>query len=115
MSDAVFPVYVLTKDCGDVKEFPTLAAMQHHLEAIDVENEEFEAWDTDRRRLQLAVGKPKSQWLKIIATQDQLSEEKFAELKSKSQSWPSGIPMRQRFMRWLGARFRVVKNLKANC
>jgi len=40
-----FPVYVRGRDDGHVIEDPTLAAMQHHLEAIDVENEEYEAWD----------------------------------------------------------------------
>jgi len=34
----MFPVYVFEKDDGSVFEFPTLNAIQQHLEAIDVEN-----------------------------------------------------------------------------
>jgi len=103
LSGVVFPVYLRGNDNDDVTEFPTLAAMQHHLEAIDVENEEYEAWDAQGRRLQLAVGEPKSEWLKIVATQDQLSDRRFAELRSKSQPLKPYVPIGHRFMRWLGS------------
>jgi hypothetical protein len=101
-----FPAYVRGRDDGEVIEYPTLAAMQHHLEAIDVENEEYEAWDAQGSRLQLAVRNPKSECLNIIPTQDKLSKEKFAELRSESQEWPRYIPISQRFAHWIKARVK---------
>jgi hypothetical protein len=38
MSDAVFPVYMLSKDSGEVQSFSSYEAMRGFLEAIDVEH-----------------------------------------------------------------------------
>ncbi len=43
MTDFAFPVFVHEKDDDSVMEFPTLTAMRGQLEAIDVENGEYEA------------------------------------------------------------------------
>jgi hypothetical protein len=58
-----FPVYVLVRDCGEVRRFSSIEEMQKHLEAIDIDNEEFEAWDADGTALQLRTQKPV--WIKV--------------------------------------------------
>lgn len=46
MSDDVcFPVFVLAKDCAEVTEYSSLTAMQGDMEAVDVEGNEYDAWD----------------------------------------------------------------------
>src|SRR5690349_19580031 len=46
------------KDCGDILNFSSIDAMQHQLEAIDIENEEYRAWDADGVALELGTQKP---------------------------------------------------------
>lgn len=58
-----FPIFVLMKDSGEVIKFTTLDAMQHDLEAIDIENHEYLAWDADGTALELGTQKPV--WIKI--------------------------------------------------
>lgn len=53
-----FPVFVRMKDCGDVKKYSSIAAMQNDVEKIDIENEEYEAWDADGVPLSLSVQQP---------------------------------------------------------
>lgn len=50
--EVVFPVYVLAKDCGEVFRFENPREL-NYLEAIDVANNEYEAWDAERRVLRL--------------------------------------------------------------
>ena len=40
-----FPVLVLAKDSDEVLKFGSLPAMQRYRERIDVENDEYAAWD----------------------------------------------------------------------
>jgi hypothetical protein len=56
MPDVLFPVYVFAEDCGEVTAYQSLEAMQGYMEAIDVENDEYEAWDATGRVLQVQVG-----------------------------------------------------------
>lgn len=58
-----FPVYVLAKDCGEVSRFNSIEEMQRQLEEIDVENDEYTAWDRTGTLLKLSVQKPV--WLRI--------------------------------------------------
>ena len=58
----VFPLFVRTKDSGEIAKFESLDEMQRELEAIDVENAEYEAWDRNGMPLNLAVQRPI--WLK---------------------------------------------------
>jgi len=90
MPDALFPVYVLAKDCGEVKAYQSLGAMQGYMEAIDVENDEYEAWDATGRLIQLSVGSSKSQWLQIVTKDERASNENFAAITAKA------VPSRQR-------------------
>ena len=49
------PIYLLSKDCGEVAQYDSVGHLLGHLEAIDVENCEFSAWDARGRSLNLAV------------------------------------------------------------
>ena len=82
-TDALFPVYVLAKDCGEIDSYTSIENMQSYLEAIDVENNEYEAWDAEGRLLELTVSSRKPDWLQITRTDSVLSPKKFAEIKAK--------------------------------
>jgi len=40
-----FPVFVKSKDSGDVNSYNSVKEMLRALEQIDVENDEYQAWD----------------------------------------------------------------------
>jgi hypothetical protein len=64
MSDNLgFPVFLRTKDSGEVKSYRSLAEMQGDLEQIDVENGEYEAWDVAGTPLMLRV--EELAWLRL--------------------------------------------------
>ena len=58
-----FPIFVLAKDCGEVSRFNSIEEMQRQLEEIDVENDEYTAWDRTGTPLKMSVQKPV--WLRI--------------------------------------------------
>lgn len=62
------PVFVRLKDCGEVVRYDSIASMQTHFEQIDVENEEYEAWDSAAIRLQLSL-KKSADWLQVENTE----------------------------------------------
>jgi hypothetical protein len=64
-----FPVLVLERDSGDVMRFESVAEMQKQLERIDVENEEYLAWESSGRPISMAVEEPL--WLKLESTTTQ--------------------------------------------
>ena len=102
MNDVVFPVYVLCRDSQEIQSFPSYEVMRGFLEAIDVENGEYEAFDGDGVLLTLNVGQPKSNWLKIGRMQTQLSESEFAARKAKAERYQEREPLRRRLGRKLG-------------
>src|SRR3954468_17667172 len=53
-----FPVFVLERDSGEIKRFGSREAMQRQLEPIDVENHEYQAWDSVGTPLELRVEEP---------------------------------------------------------
>jgi hypothetical protein len=55
MNQFDFPIFVRAKDCGDVRRYESVMDMQQHLEQIDVEHEEYEAWDAKGGPLVLSV------------------------------------------------------------
>lgn len=83
--EVTFPVYVLAKDCGEVTEYPSRDAMQGYLEAIDVENEEYEAWDSEGRVLKLLVGDRKRAWLNLVNTHGRLPADEFTRLRTRAK------------------------------
>jgi hypothetical protein len=64
MNQVQLPVFVRLKDCGDVVRYDSIAKMQNHFEQIDVENEEYVAWDAAGTRLKMSV-QASSDWLRI--------------------------------------------------
>jgi hypothetical protein len=60
-----FPIFVLAKDCGEILQFESLEAMQRAVEAIDVENGEYEAWDKTGIPVELTAGSSRD-WLRIV-------------------------------------------------
>jgi len=60
-----FPIFVRAKDCGDVLKFCSMDEIKRELEAIDITNGEYDAWDKDGLPLDLKVQRPT--WLKIEA------------------------------------------------
>jgi hypothetical protein len=76
-----FPVYVVTKDCGETDAYASYKVMQSFLEAIDVQNDEYEAYDAEGFILHLSVGEQQSSWLRLARTQNQLSMSEFWEVK----------------------------------
>jgi len=76
--------------------------MQGHLEAIDVENGEYRAWDATGHCLDLGVKEPKREWLKITSTGSLSDKEDFAAIRDRASECPKWVPLSTRFMRWLG-------------
>jgi hypothetical protein len=61
--DIEFPVFVCTKDSGEIQRFASVYDLQGQLEKIDVENAEYLAWDKNGRPISLAVQRPV--WLRL--------------------------------------------------
>ena len=64
MNQVPLPVFVRLKDCGDVVLYDSILKMQSSFERIDVENDEYEAWDATGTRLKLSV-QESDEWLRI--------------------------------------------------
>jgi hypothetical protein len=63
-----FPVFVRARDCGDVTKYSSVHGLQRDVEQIDVENDEYEAWDANGVRISLSIQKPL--WLKVELIDD---------------------------------------------
>jgi hypothetical protein len=85
-----FPVFVLAKDCGDVLQFSSRRAMHGYLEAIDVENGEYEAWDGNGNVLHLSVAESGSAWLNIVGDKGRISDQEFSALRDRAGA-PKGV------------------------
>jgi hypothetical protein len=66
--EITFPFLVIEKDSGDILRFESIVEMQHYLERIDVENNEYAAWDANGNPLRLVVQEPT--WLKVVSGAD---------------------------------------------
>jgi hypothetical protein len=64
MSPFQLPILVRLKDCGEVRCYNSVRDMQNYFEQIDVENEEYEAWDATGLPLKLSVQKA-GEWLRV--------------------------------------------------
>jgi len=103
LSDEVsFPVYVLAKDCSEIRAFASRQAMQNFMEPIDVENDEYEAWDSHRNCLRLAVTKPKTVWLRVVKTDARVSTQKFDQLRKRAREHVEPEPLLRAIARKLG-------------
>ena len=63
-----FPLFLLAKDCGELCKFNSIAEMQSKLERIDVENQEYQAWDSNGVEVMLSVKEPA--WLFLTLRPD---------------------------------------------
>lgn len=64
-----FPVLVLERDSGSVMRFNSVADMQKQLERIDVENDEYLAWESTGRPIRMTVEEPL--WLRLESKAEQ--------------------------------------------
>ena len=102
MSEVAFPVFVLCKDYGEIDAFLSHEQMRGQLEAIDVENEEYDAFDANGFRLMLTAGTPRSEWLKIDRTPAQLPAGEFAAMKAKAVTYKEPEPLLRTLLRKVG-------------
>jgi hypothetical protein len=58
-----FPLFILLKDCGEVLRCTSVHEMQYHFEKIDVENDEYAAWDSNGVPVRMSVQEPV--WLRL--------------------------------------------------
>ena|ERR1051326_3204368 len=58
-----FPLFVRAKDSGEVARFNSVQELQVQVEKIDIENEEYEAWDKDGLPVGLKLQNPV--WIKL--------------------------------------------------
>ena len=63
MSAINYPVIVLAKDSGEVSVYQTFEDLERAVEKIDVENDEYKAWDTSGHAIVLGVQRPS--WLRV--------------------------------------------------
>jgi len=64
MSQFEPPILVRLKDCGEMRSYNSVRDMQNNSEQIDVENEEYEAWDALGTPLKLTVQRG-AEWLRV--------------------------------------------------
>jgi len=67
MNPIQLPLFLRLKDCGDVVRYESVVKMQSQFEKIDVENEEYDAWDALGTRLRLSV-QESTDWLRVDST-----------------------------------------------
>ena len=60
--------------------------MQAYLEPMDVENDEYQAWDANGHALEIIVGSPKSEWLKLTRTDRKLSQSELTKLEGEART-----------------------------
>jgi hypothetical protein len=63
-----FPLFLLSKDNDELAVFNSIQDIQRELERIDVENQEYEAWDSDGLEVVLSVREPV--WLNLTVRTD---------------------------------------------
>jgi hypothetical protein len=123
MNSFDFPVFVHEKDDDSVMEFLTFTSMEADLDVFDVQNGEYEAWDARGRCLKLGVGKPMSEWPKIILRDGHLewltislrggqaSQEDFTALKNRAEKRAEFEPLSKRLLRRLAkAKWRKIES-----
>jgi len=79
-----FPILVLEKDSGDILQFESIAEMQGYLERMDVENDEYAAWDANGHPVTLVVQEPT--WLKVIPASEKGAPDLPHSLKSFAEA-----------------------------
>jgi hypothetical protein len=65
--EITFPLFVRLKDSGEICCLNSVYELQYQFEKIDVENQEFEAWDKNGVPVRLESQQPV--WIKLIPSQ----------------------------------------------
>lgn len=78
-----FPIFIRTRDSGGVDAFSSVAEMQRQLEKIDIENNEYEAWDASGRQLLLSVVRAGPEWLGVEALSVEPKPEELSDAISE--------------------------------
>ena len=105
-----FPVFVREKDDDSVMQFLTFTSLECYLDARGVEKREYDAWDAQGRCLELGVGKPKSEWLKISLRDGQASPQDFTALKNRAEKRLEFVPSATLLLRRLAeAQWRKIE------
>lgn len=91
-----FPLFVRTKDSGEVALFNSVEELQFQIEKIDVENGEYEGWDKDGLPVQIKLQEP-ALWIRLEPSAedrkpDQLRAALFEFAKSVGVRLPDQIP-----------------------
>ncbi len=85
-----YPIIVLAKDSGEVSVYRSFEELECAVEQIDIENNEYKAWDSDGNALVLGVQKPS--WLRVELSEPDESGLRTAVLEFASSL---GIPRDQ--------------------
>jgi hypothetical protein len=85
-----FPVYVLAKDCREFREYRALQDMRAYMEAIDVEGNEYDAWDVEGFTLKLATRNSKRAWLHLERTETRISDARGKEIRLQAVPYVNG-------------------------
>src|SRR5579863_10542041 len=64
MIEINFPLFVRAKDSGEVSKFASIRELQVQVERIDIENQEYEAWDRNGLPVCLRLQDPPI-WIKL--------------------------------------------------
>lgn len=94
--EPTFPVFVCAKDSGEIASFRSVHELQAHVEAIDIENDEYDAWDLSGRRVDLTVQEPV--WLRLevrstVSAVDELRDSLRRFGETVGVDVPSGLPV----------------------
>jgi hypothetical protein len=93
--DVRFPVYALAKDCGEFTEYRSLEDMRAYLEAVDVEGNEYDAWDVDGFVAKLTTANSRREWLCLERSDVRMSDgQQQNEVKSKAVPYVNGRRLR---------------------
>lgn len=65
--EITFPLFVRAKDDGEIYRFDSIYEFQDKFEEIDIENQEFEAWDKEGIPVRFEVQRPVS--VKLVVSQ----------------------------------------------
>jgi hypothetical protein len=78
---------VLAKDCGEIHRYDSIPELIRNLEAIDIENGEYEAWDAGGHVVQLlaeGIGVFKAGKIVVTATTKVEDSKRFAEIRNRA-------------------------------
>jgi hypothetical protein len=79
-----FPLFLLSKDSDELATFNSIQEMQYQLERIDVENQEYRAWDSNGLEVALFVKEPA--WLHLSTDPDGSSINELREAVTRYAS-----------------------------